>query len=163
MDRHAAFVHHMLMSMGASREDSEDAMQECFVSAWSNAAAFRGEGSARSWLASIARNALRRSHRRRIGEPRSFESLETLGEDAGWGSASPLILERLATRDSLERALDRLSDEEREVVVLRDLLELDGRETADALGLSLAAMKSRLHRGRLKMMASLRTGEVDGG
>jgi RNA polymerase sigma-70 factor (ECF subfamily) len=56
----------------------------------------------------------------------------------------------------LERAIQRLDQGEREVVVLRDLEGLGGDETALALGLSRAAMKSRLHRGRLRLLSEVR-------
>ncbi len=57
--------------------------------------------------------------------------------------------------------MGRLPREEQEAVTLRDLEGLTGEETAEALGLSLAAMKSRLHRGRLRLMGVLRAAEAD--
>ena len=59
-------------------------------------------------------------------------------------------------RDEVERALAMLPDDEREVLVLRELEELSGDETARLLGLSLPAMKSRLHRARIHLAAALR-------
>jgi RNA polymerase sigma-70 factor (ECF subfamily) len=56
----------------------------------------------------------------------------------------------------MELALGQLDEEEREVVVLRDLEGLSGEETAAALGVSLAAMKSRLHRARLRLVAAVK-------
>ena len=83
--------------------------------------------------------------------------LPELGEAAGWGSESPEAeVLRAERRARLARALDALAPEDREVLVLRDLEELTGEETAAALGLSLAAMKSRLHRARLRLAAQLR-------
>jgi RNA polymerase sigma-70 factor (ECF subfamily) len=58
----------------------------------------------------------------------------------------------------LQRALRRLDQADREVLVLRDLEELGGDETARLLGLSVGAMKSRLHRARLRLAAQLREG-----
>jgi RNA polymerase sigma-70 factor (ECF subfamily) len=83
--------------------------------------------------------------------------LEDLGLQAGWGgsSFSETFLENLARRDTLEKALERLSPEEREVLVLRELEGLSGVETARMMELSLAAMKSRLHRARLRLAAVL--------
>ena len=70
---------------------------------------------------------------------------------------------RFEAAEELRWALARLPEAERDVVVLRDLVGMDGQETADALGLSLAAMKSRLHRGRLRLMSVLRGTEGDDG
>ena len=155
MDRHTEPVHRLLRSLGADPQDAEDALQDCFVSAWRNAGTFRGDHTARGWLFSIARNALRRQHRRRVGEPDALESLEALGAGAGWGVASD-FRHRFEARDELDWALSRIPEEERRVVELRDLHGFTGEETAEALELSVAAMKSRLHRGRLRLMQLLR-------
>jgi RNA polymerase sigma-70 factor (ECF subfamily) len=69
---------------------------------------------------------------------------------------------RLETQAMLERALASLGDEDREVIVLRDLEGLSGEETAQALGLSLPAMKSRLHRARLRLLAAVKGGGSHG-
>ena len=63
---------------------------------------------------------------------------------------------RSQRRGRLARALAALGPEEREILVLRELEELTGEETAAALGIGLAAMKSRLHRARLRLAAELR-------
>jgi RNA polymerase sigma-70 factor (ECF subfamily) len=93
-----------------------------------------------------------------VGEPASFEPLETLGVQAGWGDDGA-ALESLARRDLLRRALRRLRPDDREILVLRELEGLPGAEVAEMLELTLAAMKSRLHRARLRLAAALR--EVD--
>ncbi len=61
-----------------------------------------------------------------------------------------------AGRDLVRGALDRLTPGEREVIVLRDLEGFSGEETAELLGLSLPAMKTRLHRARLRFVAEVR-------
>ena len=160
MDRYTASVYRFLVSLQAASDDAEDALQECFVSAWRSAATYGGSGSARGWLFSIARNALRRQHRRKVGEPDEMEPLEQLGARAGWGASSDFSV-RFEVEDELEWAMGQLPREEREAVTLRDLEGLTGEEAAEALGLSLAAMKSRLHRGRLHLMGVLRAAEVD--
>ncbi len=160
MDRYTPSVYRFLVSLQAASDDAEDALQECFVSAWRSAATYRGSDSARGWLFSIARNALRRQHRRKVGEPDEMEPLEQLGARAGWGASSDFSV-RFEVEDELEWAMGRLPREEREAVTLRDLEGLTGEEAAEALGLSLAAMKSRLHRGRLHLMGVLRAAEVD--
>lgn len=158
--RHQASVFRYLRSLGSDEAGAEDALQETFLAAWRGAATYGGGPSARGWILTIARNALRRAHRRRVDEPAAFEPLEVLGRQAGWGSGEE-VLERLARRDLLERALESLSPDDREILVLRELEGLDGREVADALEIGVPAMKSRLHRARLRLVAALR--EVDDG
>jgi len=159
VDRHAASVHRFLRSLGANPDDTEDAVQECFISAWKSAATFRGGESARPWLFAIARNAFRRLDRKRVGEPQHFESIDELGERAGWGAGADFTAE-LEAVEELQWALAHLPAEEREVVVARDIEGLTGVEAAAALETSVAAMKSRLHRGRLRLMATLRERSV---
>ena len=161
MDRHAGAVHRLLRTLGAGSDDAEDALQECFIAAWRSAATFRGGESARGWLFTIARNALRRQHRRRAGEPAEWDPLEVLGVRAGWGAGSDFS-HRLEVEDELRWALARIPDEERQVLMLRDIDGLSGPEAAEALELSVPALKSRLHRGRLHLMAVLRKEDSHG-
>lgn len=90
-----------------------------------------------------------------------MDALEALGARAGWGSESDFS-RRFEVENELEWALGRIPDEERKVIVLRDIEGFSGPETAEALELSVAAMKSRLHRGRLRLMGVLRGEDADG-
>lgn len=164
--RHQASVHRFVRGLVPDADDAEDVLQEAFVAAWRGAAGYRGGGTVRSWLLSIARNAARHHARRRAGEPATVESLDalpfdampldTVAIDAGWGrepaGESPLA----DARELLDRALARLEPGDRLVLVLRELEGLSGEETAHVLGLTLPAMKSRLHRARLRLVAALR-------
>jgi RNA polymerase sigma-70 factor (ECF subfamily) len=152
--RHEAAVFRLLKASTSCLADAEDALQEAFLAAWKNAGSYRGGPSARAWIMTIARNALRRAHRRRAGEPVDFEPIGELGLQAGWGRDE--ALEGLARREVLERALDAIDGEAREVLVLRDLEGFSGDEVSEMLGISTAAMKSRLHRARLRFVSALR-------
>ncbi len=158
MERHQASVFRFIQTLTSERADAEDALQETFIAAWRSAATFRGTGSARAWVLTIGRNAVRRQHRRRAGEPAEFLSLDDLGLHAGWGSeATPdELFSRLEDRATLERALASLSNEDRQILILRDLEGFSGEEVAELLDLSLAAAKSRLHRARLRLTAALK-------
>lgn len=87
----------------------------------------------------------------------------TLGLQAGWGSDNPEALALAAERrDTLARALESLSSGDREVLILRDIEGLRGPEAAEVLGLGERALKSRLHRARLRLAVALRSGaEMD--
>jgi len=159
VSRHERWLSRFAAALAGS-DGAEDVVQDAFVSAWRGAGTFRGTGDARGWLAAIARNAFLARFRRRAGEPAAHESLESqedLARAAGWGADGPDVeFERLATREALTQAMERLAPGEREVLVLRDVEGFSGDETAATLGLSLPAVKSRLHRARLHMAASLR-------
>jgi len=114
-------------------------------------------------LLTIARRAVYRLHRRREGEPSDFASIEELGQKAGWGSEDPETeMASLQDRALLRHALSRLPATYREVLVLRELESFSGNEVASMTGLSLAAVKSRLHRARLALTAAVKE-EVSGG
>ena len=155
--RHQAAVFRFARAATGGPAAAEDVLQETFLSAWRAAGAFQGRSAVRTWLLSITRNQAWHQRERAGRLPVDDVPLPELGEAAGWGSESPEdgVL-RSERRDRLAGALAALAPEEREVLVLRDLEELTGEETAAALGIGLAAMKSRLHRARLRLAAELR-------
>lgn len=138
---------------------AEDLLQETLLAAWRQAAQFRGEASVKTWLYVIARNLAFHARRRTVLRAETELPEEDLGIAAGWGSASPEAAVLLAQRrHCLRAALDSLPESDREILVLRDMEGIDGEETARILGVSLPAMKTRLHRARLRLMAAIRQG-----
>ncbi len=156
--RHKAALFRFAEALLRDRSLAEDVLQETFLAALRGAGAFRAEGSARGWLFTIARHAAIRL-RPREAPLSEDEDMESLGVEAGWGA--PDAEEQLASWQSralVNRALEALDPEDREVLVLRDAEGLTGPEAAGVLQISLAAMKSRLHRARLRMLAAVRAG-----
>lgn len=161
--RHRDAVFRWARSLSPSDDVAEDVLQETFLAAFRNAASFEGRSSVKTWLMTIARN---QAHRRRRKPELALESepsLERLGLAAGWGAAPGSDPERAASATELRAALMRLSEDDRQVLVARDLEGLTGPETAALVGISLAAMKARLHRARLRLVAELRTGDTPDG
>ena len=100
---------------------------------------------------------LKQAHR-----PEDAVDPASLAQLAGWGAGTPeLSAIRRESRHVLLKALQALPPEEREVLILRDLEDLGGQEVAAALHVTLAAMKSRLHRARLHLGAVLKEGGHD--
>jgi RNA polymerase sigma-70 factor, ECF subfamily len=154
--RHEAAVFRYTRAITDDADRAADAQQETFIDAWRGAATFRGTGSARPWLLRIARHRVYRQYRRRTGEPARHVPLEDLARTAGWGDPqAQRIEERIDARARVAAGLHALSDEDREILILRDLEECSGEEAAEMLGISLAAQKSRLHRARLRLMGAL--------
>ncbi len=145
-----------------SEERAEDTLQETYLAVWRGASAWRGDGPGRVWLYGIARRLAARSWRLRSGEPAAPMPLDELGAAAGFGSEDPeAVVSSAEDAARVHRALDQLTDTEREVVVLRDFDGFSGPEVAALLELPLANVKTRLHRARLRLMALLREGGSD--
>lgn len=130
--------------------DAQDAVQEAFVAMSRSVSAIRGEASLASWLFTVVRNACFRLLRPFIRARGPMGVMETA---EAWPSAgATLSPEELLAREQIvqavQRAIGSLEPHYREVIVLRDIEGLSGPEVAQALGLSLEAMKTRLHRAR---------------
>jgi RNA polymerase sigma-70 factor (ECF subfamily) len=155
--RHQASVFRLARLLTRSEGDAEDVLQQTFLSAWRHRAQFRAESSVRTWLLTITRNTALTARGRQSREPIDPTPLDDLGIRAGWGGPSPEDLALQVERhDLLAAAFARLSADDREILTLRDLEELSGDATAQLLGVSLPAMKSRLHRARLALAARVR-------
>jgi RNA polymerase sigma-70 factor (ECF subfamily) len=155
--RHQARIFRLARALTPQSHEAEDVLQQTFLAAWQGIRAFRGDASVRTWLLTIARNAAYQRRQVRAREPVDDVPLEELGLEAGWGHADPESLAaRAQQRARLDGAFARLPHGDRQVLVLRELEGLSGEETAAMLGIGLAAMKSRLHRARLRLTAELR-------
>jgi RNA polymerase sigma-70 factor, ECF subfamily len=138
-------------------DDARDVLQEAFVAAFRSIHAFEGSARLSTWLHRIVVNAalMRMRSKRRRREDSIDDLLPRFAEDGHfvdsvepWDDAADTLLARAETRTQVRRAIDRLPDNYRAVLVLRDIEELDTEETAAVLGLGTAAVKTRLHRAR---------------
>jgi RNA polymerase sigma-70 factor (ECF subfamily) len=140
-----------------NEEDARDAVQDAFLSAVRSIERFRGDAELSTWLHRIAINAalVKLRSRLRVRE-RPIEGFlpdfrpdgEHLAPVHLWNEACDANLQRQETHDLVHAAIERLPDDYRVILLLRDLEGLDTRETADLLGISLDAVKTRLHRAR---------------
>lgn len=160
VERYEAAVLRYVRAWVRDDDQAEDALQETFIAAWRGAAGFRGPESARGWVLRIARNTIHRQFRRHGGESQRHVPLEELALEAGWGDlSSEKLIERLDAHEQVEAGFARLAPEDREILILRDLEGFSGEDVAGMLGLSLAAVKSRLHRARLRFIGNLKGGD----
>ena len=138
-------------------QDAEDAVQEAFLQAHRASDRFNGDARISTWLHRIVVNAALmklRSRRRKPEQaldellPQFDASGSWLSPVTGWDQSSDELLESAETRAMVRRAIDRLPDAYREVLMLRDIEEFDTEETAELLDASPTAVKVRLHRAR---------------
>src|SRR5215475_5280790 len=152
-----------------NESDSEDVAQEAMLKALANIRQFRAEARFSTWLIQITVNeALMRRRRERKGmvegidDHRDDEGEYTPRDFADWREIPSEALERKEVRQKLAEALGSLDRKYREVFVLRDMEQLNIQETAEALGISVASVKTRLLRARL-MLRDLLAGGWDQG
>lgn len=145
--------------------DAEDAAQEAMLKAFKHIRQFREEARFSTWLIQIAVNEARMRRRKdhaELMEPiadRQDESGNYTPRDfADWREIPSETLERKEVREKLAEALASLGDIYRDVFVLRDMQHLSIEETATALGISTASVKTRLLRARLMLRDLLAPG-----
>ncbi len=152
--RHERRLRLVLVRILDDARDVEEAVQDAFVLAWRNLDRYRGEAAVFTWLYRIGVNeALQRRRKRSL----PIADMDAAGPvaDARRDTQPQAAAEAAGARREIVAALAALPLEYREAVVLRDVAGLTNDEVAAALGLSLPATKSRIHRGRLQLRALL--------
>jgi RNA polymerase sigma-70 factor, ECF subfamily len=163
-----------VFAMVKNEAEAEDGAQEVMISAFRHLKSFRGESKFSTWLVTIAMNEGKK--RLRKAKVAALESLDAEQEDregdftpvalTDWREIPSVALEKKELREKVRAAVQDLPEMYREVVVLRDLEELNQEETAAALGIPITLVKVRLHRGRMmmqkKLVPYLKTTEVTG-
>jgi RNA polymerase sigma-70 factor (ECF subfamily) len=145
--------------------DAEDVAQEAMLKAFKHIRQFRGESRFSTWLIQITVNEARMRRRKEhaeimepIGDREDQEGNYTPRDFADWREIPLETLERKEVRQKLAEALASLGEKYREVFVLRDMQHLSIEETAKALGISTASVKTRLLRARLMLRDLLAPG-----
>ena len=141
-----------------NREDAEDVVQDAFLKAYQNLAQFQGNSKFYTWLVRIAVNeALMKLRKRKSDKTVSMdEDVETEDgsvprEIADWSPNPEQLFKQSELNEILTKTIQGLPAGFRTVFVLRDVEGLSTEETADMLGLSIPAVKSRLLRARLQL------------
>lgn len=150
---HARQVLAWVIRLGGPHLDAEDVAQDVFAVALRSASSFRGASSPSTWLFGITRNVVRNARRRAAF--RRFFGLESGPEPVDPGPGPDEALVRLRRRRQVQAALDRLSEDHREVIVL---CEIEGRtagEAASILGVPEGTVYSRLHHAKRKFATAL--------
>src|SRR3954466_15653031 len=145
-----------------NREDAEDVVQDAFLKAYQNLGQFQGQSKFYTWLVRIAVNeALMRLRRRRPERMVSLDEDIKTEEDtmprevADWAPNPEQLYSQGELKEILGKTVQGLPPSFRTVFVLRDVEGLSTEETADALDLSIPAVKSRLLRARLQLRERL--------
>src|SRR5258708_31492349 len=152
-----------------NEEDAEDAAQDAFLKAFKHLAQFRSESRFSTWLIQVAINEARLRQRkshleimRPIEDKENEDGSYTPHDFTDWREIPSEALERKEIREKLVAALASLAQKYREVFVLRDVEHMSIEDTAQALGISAGAVKTRLSRARLMLRDLLSAGLAGG-
>lgn len=165
---HQERVYRLALRMMGTESDAQEVVQDALLSAWRNLAKFEGKSQFGSWLYRIAANAALMMLRTRRRHPQvSMEDVTAFGSEepgadgfgsgAGddWSKRPDDQLQSAELRAAIQSAVDALPESSRAVFLVRDVEGLSTEDTAETLGLSVPAVKTRLHRARLSLREAI--------
>jgi RNA polymerase sigma-70 factor (ECF subfamily) len=168
MGRYSDRAYRIAFGITRNSADAEEAVQDAFLALYQKAESFEGRGTLSTWLYRVVTNAalMKRRGRRREVEVSLEAKLPTFRDNgsragdmnvltADWSQNPEAELLSRETQAILERAIDTLPKSHRTVLVLRDVEGLSNEEVAEAVGETVAAVKSRLHRARMALREEL--------
>ena len=149
VEKHSDFVYNVAFRMMGKPEDAEDVAQDAFISAYRAFDRFRGESRVTTWLYRITVNAalmkLRKEKRARTLTQTGLEDMDVVSWDATPERAA--VTSELG--EKLQEGMGRLQPDLRAAIILRDVEGLSNAEAAEILDITVSALKSKLHRGRV--------------
>ena len=162
VNRYEGKIFRLTQHITGNREDAEDALQETFLKAYSRLSQFHGDSRFYTWLVRIAVNESLMKLRKRkttaavsLDEPVESDGSFMPREVASWDPSPEDLYAQTELREILDRTVQALPPIFRTVFILRDLDQLSTEETAQALDISVPAVKSRLLRARLQLREDL--------
>jgi RNA polymerase sigma-70 factor, ECF subfamily len=162
VNRYERKIYRLAKNITRNDEDAEDVLQDAFLKAYTHLDTFKGDSKFYTWIVRIAVNeALMRLRKRKNDRSVPLDEPVELGEEtvqreiAVWEDNPEQQYSQEEWRRILDEAVDSLKPDFRTVFVLRDIEELSTEETAETLGISVPAVKSRLLRARLALREKL--------
>lgn len=154
--KYEKFVYNTSAMITGSRDDAYDVSQEAFIKAYNSLGSFRGDSKFSTWLYAITLNCARdflRSRKRRASVSLTVDGDEgdsqlDLPDDSPTSSPEEMA-EREAEREAVRDAIAQLSENHRQIIMLRDIEGYTYEEISDMLDLEIGTVKSRLNRARL--------------
>ena len=162
VNRYERKIYRLAKNITRNDEDAEDVLQDAFLKAYTHLDNFKGDSKFYTWIVRIAVNeALMRLRKRKTDRSVPLDEPVELGEEtvqreiAVWEDNPEQQYSQEEWRRILDEAVESLKPDFRTVFVLRDIEELSTEETAETLGISVPAVKSRLLRARLALRETL--------
>lgn len=161
VSRYENRVYRLAIKMVKNEPDAEDVLQETFITVMRKLDSFKGDSAFGTWLFRVATNQalmlLRKRGRlqERTSEMDAEDSPELPASTLDWSLNPSASLLHRETVDEMDTAIGRLPESLRAVFLLRDVEGLSANETSEILGITIPAIKSRLHRARLQLREDL--------
>lgn len=157
VDRYQGKLFRLVSGLVKSKEDTEDIVQESFVKAYLSLGSFRKESTFYTWIYRIAHN-MAIDYKRKIARRGNAIELSEVERSLPVDErASPLeAVVRQEQGDGMQRALAKLSEEHKTVIILREVDGLSYEEIAKVLGISKGTVMSRLHYARKQLQELLK-------
>lgn len=161
VERYSSKVHNLALRLTRNEEDTEEILQDVFVTVYRKINSFEGKSAFSSWLYRITVNtSFMKLRRRKRAAAVAFEEFSSHLEDThsgngGYGTSQANIASRDELRLTLQHAVNRLPVEYRLIFILRDVDGLSNQAVSEIMNLSVPAIKSRLHRSRLMLRKRL--------
>lgn len=167
--KYQGMVYRLCFSKLKNREDALDVSQEVFIKMWKSLPAFRGDSSLTTWLYRVTQNAVSDRLRSRMRTPDTVSTdIHADGDGDGEQAAVPVTrdegdnpesaLEKKERIRAVRRAMEMLSPEHREAVLLRDIEGYTYAQIAEMLGVGEGTVKSRISRARIRLKEILQNG-----
>jgi RNA polymerase sigma-70 factor (ECF subfamily) len=150
---HLDGLYRAAVRMVGDATDAQDLVQEVYLQAWKSFSRYEAGTNCRAWLFAILFNKVQHFRRRK-----ATQRVVPLGEDGEYkldGLSTPPPTNAEITDEEILAALEKLSDNYRDVVILADVQEFSYKETADILGIPIGTVMSRLSRGRQMLRTAL--------
>lgn len=169
-----ARVFHLVFRMLGDRGEAEDLAQEVFVTIFKSIGGFRGDSKLSTWIYRVAsnhaKNRIKYLQRRARGSKREFDEIADANvlESASMATSTRLprpdeVAQGRRMEVFVRRAITELPEDQRELIVLRDIENLTYDEIRDLTGLAAGTVKSRLHRARTALVKAVRAMEAGTG
>jgi RNA polymerase sigma-70 factor (ECF subfamily) len=143
--------------MLGDRVEAEDLAQDVFVKVYHGLQGFQGKSLFSTWLYRVTANSCLNHRKKRKREVQVIEAIDDPDPIPSDGASNPhTLLEEKELSAFLEKAIGALPEEQRMVLILRDIEGLSYEEIADSLGLEMGTVRSRLHRARMLVQASIK-------
>ncbi len=151
VNRYQVLIRAMMLRMTSDHALADDLAQNAFLQAWNKIDSFGGKGSFKAWLCRIAYTEFLQNYRKQKSIAKAMQKFKDhseiiAGQSQNWDSGEAI---------DLDRALDKLSDIERSMIVLTYSTGLTNEEVAQVSGMPLGTVKSHIKRGKEKMRQML--------